>query len=137
MIASCRLLSDAIPPQCRLGEASCRQPSKGRRLAITISQFAPPSVVSPLRRDPFVARQHAAVAIANSLHHQIRTGWLLLHAARRFPEYDESHARFINSSARVLRHAEGQLWQVGLEEKELIQLASEIEGLWFAIDAMS
>jgi hypothetical protein len=113
-------------------------PSNGDRVAKTISQFAPTSVLAaPDKRDPALARRHAAVAIATSLHHQIHTGWLLLRTAGRFPAYDESHARFVKSSARVLRHAEGQLWQVGLGEKEIIQLASEIEGLWFAIDAMS
>jgi hypothetical protein len=36
-----------------------------------------------------------------------------------------------------LRHAEAQLWQVGLEDREIVALASEVEELWFAIDALS
>jgi hypothetical protein len=29
------------------------------------------------------------------------------------------------------------MWQVGLEQADLVQLAMEVEGLWFAIDALS
>lgn len=62
---------------------------------------------------------------------------MLLQAANRFPLCESSHERFVKSSARVLRHAEAQMWGVGLEDGDLVQIASEVEGLWFAIDAMS
>jgi hypothetical protein len=61
----------------------------------------------------------------------------LLRTANRFPLYDESHERFVKSSARVLRHAEAQLWKVELDQADLVELASNVEGLWFAIDALS
>jgi hypothetical protein len=84
-----------------------------------------------------MAQKNAAAAIASSLQRQINTARLLLRTAKRFPECEESHTRFVRSSARVLSHAESQLWQVGLGEKEIVELASEVEGLWFAIDALS
>jgi hypothetical protein len=84
-----------------------------------------------------LAQRNASAAITISLQRQINTARMLLRTAKRFPEYEESHTRFVRSSARVLRHAESQLWQVGLQDKEMVQLASEVEGLWFAIDALS
>jgi hypothetical protein len=95
------------------------------------------SVPQPNIPDLSSSRQHAAAAIARSLHRQIDTAWMLLRTADRFPTYEEPHERFVHSSARVLRHAEEQLWKVELEQADLLQLASNIEGLWFAIDAMS
>jgi hypothetical protein len=94
------------------------------------------SFVSTLVHPPF-ARRKAAEAIARSLQRQIDTAWMLLQAANRFPCYEGSHERFVKSSARVLRHAEAQMWQVELEQADLVQLASNVEGLWFAIDALS
>lgn len=100
-------------------------PSKFPRIA-----FAQP-------RDWTSARNHASTAIAKSLHRQIHAGWLLLQTAKRFPSYDESHTRFVKSSERVLKYAEAQLWQVELEDADLVEIVSEFEGLWFAIDALS
>lgn len=96
------------------------------------------SLSPPLQVDlNSAARKRAAAAIARSLHGQINTAWILLRTADRFPPYEVSHDRFVNSSARVLKHAEAQLWLVGLEEADLVQLATEVEGLWFAIDALT
>jgi hypothetical protein len=87
--------------------------------------------------DPAIARKKAAAAIARSLNRQINTAWMLLRTANRFPTYDGSHERFVKSSARVLGHAESQMWKVELEPGDLVGLASNIERLWFAIDALS
>ena len=83
------------------------------------------------------ARKEAAAAIARSLHREVLTARKLLQTAGRFSVYEASHERFLRSAARVLTHAEQQLWRVGLEDSALVQLASEVEGLWFAIDALS
>jgi hypothetical protein len=83
------------------------------------------------------AREGAAAAIARSLHHQVDTARMPLQTADRFPTYEASHERFIHSAPRVLRVAEEQLWQVRLEDSVMVQLASELEGVWFAIDAHS
>jgi hypothetical protein len=101
----------------------------------TIPSKFPRNVSTPLVWTP--ARKHAAAAISKSLHRQIQTGWMLLRTADRFPSYDESHARFVRSSARVLKHAEAQLWKVELDQADLVELASNVERLWFAIDALS
>jgi hypothetical protein len=61
---------------------------------------------------------------------------MLLQTANRFPTYEGSHERLVKSSARVLRHAEEQLWQVELDQADLVQLASNVAGLWFSIDAL-
>jgi hypothetical protein len=90
-----------------------------------------------LRQDQTLTRKNAAAAIAKSLNRQITTAWLLLQTANRLPAYEHSHERFIHSSARVLSHAEAQLWMVQIEQADLVQLAASIERLWFAIDALS
>jgi len=95
------------------------------------------SSASISRKGLTLARKKAAVAIAKSLHRQINTAWMLLQTANRFPTYEGSHERFVKSAARVPRHAEGQLWQVEIEPNDTVQLASNVEGLWFAIDALS
>jgi|SRR5580698_4039281 hypothetical protein len=95
------------------------------------------SFVLTSHEDLAIARKKAAAAIARSLNRQIYTARMLLQTANRFPTYETSHQRFVNSSARVLRHAESQLWRVELEQADLVQLASNVEGLWFAIDALS
>jgi hypothetical protein len=87
--------------------------------------------------DRTFARKSAAAAIAESLHRQIDTAWMLLRTANRFPSYERSHERLVKSSARVLGRAEAQMWRVQLEPADLVQLASSVEGLWFAIDALS
>jgi hypothetical protein len=89
------------------------------------------------QEDPASARKKAAAAIARSLNRQIDTAWMLLRTANRFPSYDGAHERFVKSSARVLNHAEDQMWRVEIDQADLVQLASSVEGLWFAIDAMS
>jgi hypothetical protein len=89
------------------------------------------------QQDPRIARKQAAAAITRSLNRQINTAWMLLRAANRFPNYESSHERFVHSSARVLRHAEEQMWRVEIEQDDLVQLASNVEGLWFAIDALT
>jgi hypothetical protein len=94
------------------------------------------SLSSTSRGNLAVAREKAAVAIAISLHRQIHTAWMLLQTANRFPTYEGSHERFVKSSARVLSHAEKQLWQVELDQADLVQLTSNVAGLWFAIDAL-
>jgi hypothetical protein len=103
--------------------------------------FLPPrptlSLSAISRHNPTIVRRQASAAIAKSLHRQITTAWMLLQTANRFPTYEASHDRFVQSSARVLRHAESQLWLVDLEQGDLVQLASNVEGLWFAIDALS
>lgn len=106
-------------------------------MAKNISPRQPVSSVASWREDEAVARKHAAAAIARSLNHQINTAWMLLRTADRFPVYEEPHDRFVHSSARVLRHVESQLWMVDLDQADLVQLASSVEGLWFAIDALS
>jgi hypothetical protein len=95
------------------------------------------SLSSTWQKNPNQARKNAAAAIAGSLHRQVHTARMLLQTANRFPVYEASHERFVHSSARVLRHAESQVWGVRLEESDLVQIASEVEGLWFAIDALS
>jgi hypothetical protein len=96
-----------------------------------------PLARSAVRNAPSLARANAATAISRSLQRQVKTAWMLLQAAKRFPDYDLSRERFVKSSARVLTQAEAQLWQVRLEEAEVLSIASEVEGLWFAIDALS
>jgi hypothetical protein len=95
------------------------------------------SLSATWQMNPSCARKNAAAAIAGSLHRQVNTARMLLQTANRFPLYEAAHERFVKSSARVLRHAEAQMWGVGLEESDLVQIASEVEGLWFAIDALS
>ena|SRR5579862_5595349 len=87
--------------------------------------------------DRTYVRKSVAAAKAESLHCQIDTAWLLLRTAKRFPPYEGSHQRLVKASARVLRRAEAQMWRVELEPADLVQLASSVEGLWFAIDALS
>jgi hypothetical protein len=96
-----------------------------------------PLARSAVRNAPSLARTNAATAISRSLHRQVKTASMLLQAAKRFPDYDLTRGRLVKSSARVLTQAEAQLWQVSLEQAEVLSIASEVEELWFAIDAVS
>lgn len=76
-------------------------------------------------------------ATVTSISVQLDAAKVILSLVQNQIVFEHDRAKYIDFAARVVNAAETRLWKSALRPEEVLSISSQVERLWFAIDALT